>query len=57
MAGQVDFEGEGWNKKVESVKPNVEEDAATIQVKELRVEVKELKELIQQLVKKEGNGA
>jgi hypothetical protein len=61
MAGEVDFEGEGWDKKVAAVKPNVEEDAATIEVRALRGEVQELKELILKLVKGkkagEGDGA
>ena len=59
MAGDVDFEGEGWDKKVAAVKPNVEEDAATIEVKALRGEVQELKELLLKLVdgKTGENGA
>jgi len=57
----VDFERDGWKKVVMRVKPNVEEDQATTQVKELRGEVKELKEMLQRLleekgVAKEGNG-
>ncbi|KAM3086305.1 Calcium channel yvc1, variant 2 [Clarireedia jacksonii] len=51
LIGQVDFEGEGWDKKVEKVKPNVECDQATIEVRKLRKEVEELKGLILQLVK------
>ncbi|KUJ16268.1 uncharacterized protein LY89DRAFT_586631 [Mollisia scopiformis] len=61
MAGEVDFEADGWNKKVASAKPNVEEDQATTEVKALRSEVKELKDLLLQLVKEQGtatgNGA
>jgi hypothetical protein len=60
MAAEMDFEGEGWDKKCASVKPNVEEDAAVVLIKELRGEVKELKELLQQLIKGkevESNGA
>jgi hypothetical protein len=56
MAGEVDFEADGWNKKVESAKPNVEEDQATSEVKALRSEVKELKDLLLQLVKEKGAG-
>ncbi|PQE28744.1 potassium ion channel yvc1 protein [Rutstroemia sp. NJR-2017a WRK4] len=51
LAGQVDFEGEGWDKKVKRVTPNVESDEATIEVRALRKEVEELKGLILQLVK------
>lgn len=54
MAGDVDFEGEGWDKKVASAKPNVEEDPATIEVKKLRGEVSELKELLEKVLQKVG---
>jgi hypothetical protein len=58
MLGEVDFESEGWNKKVAAVKPNVEEDATSISVREMRQEIKELKEMMQLLVKgKEKEGA
>ncbi|KAH8596210.1 hypothetical protein B0O99DRAFT_594039 [Bisporella sp. PMI_857] len=54
---QVDFESEGWDKKVATVKPNVEDDTATLAVRKLQEEVKELKALILKLVEsKEGNG-
>lgn len=60
MAGNVDFEAEGWDKKVDSVKPDVMVDAATAEVRELRGEVRELKQLLVKLVGEksgEGNGA
>ncbi|KAE8448654.1 hypothetical protein EG329_009079 [Mollisiaceae sp. DMI_Dod_QoI] len=59
MVGEIDFESEGWDKKVAAAKPNVEEDQATRAVNELRSEVKELKELLLQLVEDKGarNGA
>lgn len=56
MAGECDFEGEGWDKKVLISKPNVEEDTATLEVRELRGEVKELKELLLKLVEGKGKG-
>lgn len=56
MGGEVDFEREGWDKKVRGVKPDVEQDAATIEVKKLRGEVGELRELIERLVKGKENG-
>lgn len=56
MAGEVDFEGEGWDKKVAAAKSNIEEDQATRAVHELRTEVRELKELLLQLVKEKGAG-
>jgi hypothetical protein len=54
MAGEVDFEGEGWDKKVAAAKPNVEEDRATIEVKELRVEVQELKDMLKAFLESGG---
>jgi hypothetical protein len=45
----IDMEGEGWAKKVDSAKPNVEDDVATLEVRALRGEVQELKELILKL--------
>jgi len=49
MAADVDFEADGWNKRVESAKPNVEEDAAVLEVRKLQDEVEKLKEMIEQL--------
>lgn len=54
---QVDFEGEGWDKKVQSSRPNVEDDTATLEVRQLRAEVKELKELLLKLVDGEAKTA
>jgi len=59
LMGEVDWESDGWAKKVEASKPNVEIDAATQEVKKLRKQVEELKDLMKQLVeeKVKGNGA
>jgi Polycystin cation channel len=54
MTDAVDFEGEGWKKKVDSAKSNVEDDQATLEVRELRREVGELKEMLRVLVKEKG---
>lgn len=61
MAGEVDFERDGWKKTVERVKPNVEEDQATTEVRALKGEVAELKGMLVKLlemqgVEKEGGG-
>ncbi|KAI0508894.1 hypothetical protein F5B22DRAFT_379728 [Xylaria bambusicola] len=56
MMDQVDFEGEGWAKKVGDSKANVEDDAAVLEVRELRSEVKELKQLLAKLVKQKTEG-
>jgi hypothetical protein len=49
MAGEVDFEADGWNKQVETAKPNVEEEPAVVEVRKLKKEMEELKEMIKQL--------
>lgn len=51
----LDFETDGWGKKVEDSKPNVEIDMATSECRKLREEVDELKGLIRQLLKKESS--
>jgi hypothetical protein len=51
MAAEVDFEADGWNKHVDSAKPNVEEEAAVVEVRKLQGEVEKLKEMIEQLHK------
>jgi len=51
----VDFEADGWAKTVQTVKPNVEDDTATLEVRKLSEEVKELKELVLQLVEAKGS--
>ena len=35
MDGDIDFEGEGWAKKVESTRPNLETDAAVLEIREV----------------------
>ena len=49
MSGEVDFEGEGWSKKVEDSKPNVETDAAVLELRNCREEVEALKGQIEEL--------
>ncbi|KAN0095996.1 hypothetical protein V8E51_014801 [Hyaloscypha variabilis] len=63
LAGEVDFERDGWKKVVESVKPNIEEDQATTEVRSLKAEIGELKDMLKLLLEKgekekekEGNG-
>ncbi|KAI0413320.1 hypothetical protein F5X98DRAFT_288168 [Xylaria grammica] len=51
MEDQIDFEGEGWAKKVGDSKANVEDDAAVLEVRQLRAEVSELKGLLEKLGK------
>jgi hypothetical protein len=49
MAEEVDFEGEGWTKKVEAAKSNVEDDQATLEVRLLRSELDEIKKMLKLL--------
>ncbi|KAH9889666.1 hypothetical protein F4778DRAFT_785578 [Xylariomycetidae sp. FL2044] len=51
MTDQVDFEQEGWTKKVEISKANVEEEPAVLEVRKLRDEVDELKDLLKNVTK------
>lgn len=52
MTGELDFESDGWNKRVESAKSNLEEDPAVVAVAELkkmREEMDKLKAMIEGL--------
>ncbi|KAI4251847.1 MAG: hypothetical protein LQ352_004614 [Teloschistes flavicans] len=54
MDDDVDFEAEGWTKKVEATRPNVDTDAAVLEIRDLKEQVAELKRLVQN--KSEVNG-
>lgn len=54
MASEMDFESEGWIKKCESVRPNVVDDAAVLEVRQLRQEVEELKAMLAEISKAVG---
>ena len=45
----LDFEADGWTKRVESTKPNVETDAAVLEIRELKGKISELAKLVQAL--------
>lgn len=49
MDDECDWEGEGWSKKCEDSKPNVETDAAVLEIIECRKEIQQLKNLIMQV--------
>ncbi|KAI1077948.1 hypothetical protein F5B20DRAFT_248328 [Whalleya microplaca] len=51
MADQVDFEGEGWAKKVAASKANVVDDPAVVEVRKLREEVEQLRALLENFTK------
>jgi hypothetical protein len=46
LADDLDVEGSGWGKRVEGTSPNVVVDAALVELKALRDEMKQLKEMI-----------
>jgi cation-transporting ATPase 13A1 len=50
-SSELDLEGEGWTKSVESAKSNVDLDQATVEVMQLREELGELKELMKSFIK------
>jgi hypothetical protein len=54
MADQVDFSADGWDKRVESVKSNVEEEPAVLEVQKLQKQMDKLQELIEKL---QGSGS
>jgi len=49
LEGEVDFEGEGWDKKVTQSKPNVEVDTAVMEIRQLKEQMAEMKDLIKGL--------
>lgn len=56
MESEVDFEAEGWAKKVQSVKSNVEDDPCVIELRRVQAEVDELKRLLLEVGKAVGAG-
>ncbi|KAM0724178.1 hypothetical protein Q7P37_000060 [Cladosporium fusiforme] len=49
LADELDVEGSGWSKKVQDTAPNVVTDAALVELKELKEDMKELKALLRAL--------
>ncbi len=56
MSGEVDFEAEGWTKRVESTRPNVQTDVAVLEVRALRDQVEELKKIVERTERGGANG-
>ena len=52
LLDQCDFEADGWDKRVEETKPNIEQSAIT-ECKELRKELAELKGMLEKVLKEE----
>lgn len=49
LAGDLDMEAEGWTKKVEQAKPNVETDAAVLEIRDLRDQIIEMRKMVEGL--------
>lgn len=63
LSGECDWEGDGWAKRVEEGKPNVETEVVVVEgqktrreVDGLREEVRRLVELVEGLTKDKGDG-
>lgn len=57
LGQEMDFESEGWAKKCEIAKPNVEEEPAVIEVRKLRAEIDELRTMLASIGNAVGAGA
>ncbi|KAH7072078.1 hypothetical protein BKA63DRAFT_417969 [Paraphoma chrysanthemicola] len=56
VLNECDFEADGWDKKVQSSKPNVEFDTAVLEVRKLQQQVEEMKSLLVALTEKGWGG-
>lgn len=55
LQGEIDFDGEGWHQKVDETKPNVEVDTDVLEIRQLKSEIAELKEMVRAMsVEPEG---
>lgn len=54
MEAEIDFESDGWADKVEKTCPNVIEKRSIVEIKALRKEIEELKEMISRLSPEPG---
>ena len=55
MSDEMDLEIDGWAKKVEATKPNVDTDAAVLEIRELKSQMAELKKLMESKLEKAGS--
>lgn len=51
---EVDYEADGWAKRVEGSRPNVEVEAAVLEIRSLKEQVDELKGLVLEVRGKKG---
>ena len=52
--GAVDFEADGWAKRVMESKPNVETDAAVLEIRELRLRLEALSKAVEGIKREES---
>nr|POE94569.1 calcium channel yvc1 [Quercus suber] len=57
LAGEVDMEGSGWDKRVKDTAPDVVVDGTMLEVQKLRKEVKELMDMVKALKDTKSDGA
>ena len=57
LDGEIDFEAEGWAKKVESGRPNVEIEAAVLEVRQLREIVEDMQKTIEKTSTQRDDGS
>lgn len=57
VMGECDFEADGWDKKVQATRPNVEVETAVLEIRKLQGEVAELKELLLEMRDKANWGS
>lgn len=50
LAGEVDFESEGWAKKCEEIAPEIGVEQAVLEVRQLRREITELREMVSSMI-------
>ena len=51
-----DFEADGWAKAVEATRPNVETDAAVIEIRDLKEKIEQLQKMVGTVEKMNGDG-
>lgn len=50
LAGEVDFEAEGWDKKCEEVAPEIGVEQAVVEIRQLRREISEVREMVSSML-------
>ena len=56
LADELNFESEGWDKKVQTTKPVVEVDADVVEIRKLKEQVEELQRLVRAMSPEKEEG-